>query len=213
MLEARDLSFAYPGKPALYQGFSLAVEPGEHVALRAPSGFGKTTLCSILAGYLQPTAGSVLVDGRPLPARGACPVQMIRQHPEHAVDPRLRLGTTLAEAGMGDGRRVRSLDDPALSERHRALLDDLGIREEWLARYPHELSGGELQRFCVARALAVDARYLVCDEVSTMLDAVTQARLWRVLVHECEERKLGMVLVSHSPALTARVATRVLELG
>lgn len=196
MLEARDITFGYPGAKPLYSGFSLQVEPGERVALQAPSGFGKTTLCRVLAGFERPQTGQVLVDGQSLPRRGVCPVQLIQQHPEQAVDPRLRMRKTLAEAG----------------EVPQQLLDDLGIRDEWLQRYPHELSGGELQRFCIARALAVRPRYLVADEISTMLDAVTQAQIWRFLVAETERQGIGLVLVSHSPALAERVATRVVRL-
>ena len=197
MLEARGITYAYPGgaRP-LYQGFDLAVAPDERVALCAPSGFGKTTLCRLLAGYERSQAGEILVDDAPLPRRGACPVQMIWQHPEAAVDPRMRMGATLAEAGEVPLR----------------LLDDLGIKKRWLSRYPHELSGGELQRFCIARALAANPRYLVADEVSTMLDAVTQAQIWRFLVDETARRGIGVVFVSHSPALTERVATRAVRL-
>lgn len=197
MLEARDITFGYPGAKPLYSGFSLQVEPGERVALQAPSGFGKTTLCRVLAGFERPQTGQVLVDGQPLPRRGVCPVQLIQQHPEQAVDPRLRMRKTLAEAG----------------EVPQQLLDDLGIRDEWLQRYPHELSGGELQRFCIARALAANPRYLVADEVSTMLDAVTQAQIWRFLVEETQARGIGLVFVSHSHALTERIATRVVDLA
>lgn len=212
MLEARDISFAYQGKKPLYQGFNLHVEPGERVALKAPSGFGKTTLCRMLSGYLAPTHGTVLLDGKPLPKRGVCPVQMVWQHPETAVDPRMRMAATLAEAGVGTGRE-RSVDDPAICDEHRDVLRSLGIRDAWLTRYPHELSGGEMQRFCIARALARSPRYLVADEVSTMLDALTQAQIWGVLVEEVQRRGIGLVFVSHSPALTARIATRVVELG
>ena len=98
MLEARDITFGYPGAKPLYSGFSLQVKPGERVALQAPSGFGKTTLCRVLAGFERPQAGEVLLDGRPLPCRGVCPVQLIQQHPEQAVDSRLRMRKTLAEA-------------------------------------------------------------------------------------------------------------------
>ena len=220
MLEARDITFAHPGQHPLYEGFSRAVEPGERVALVAPSGFGKTTLCQMLAGYLRPTSGQILLDGQPLPVHGICPVQMVWQHPEIAVDPRMRMAATLAEAGVGraDGRRrghgrLHSIDDPALAPEHARLLRELGIRDEWLSRFPHELSGGELQRFCIARALATRPRYLVADEISTMLDAVTQAHIWRVLLDEVERRNIGMVFVSHSPALTRRIATRVVELA
>lgn len=197
MLEARDITFGYAkGKP-LYDGFSLTVEPGERVALSAPSGFGKTTLCRMLAGFEKPWEGEVLCDGTPLPRKGVCPVQLIGQHPELAVDPRLRMEKTLAEAGAIDA----------------SLLDALGIRREWLRRYPHELSGGELQRFCIARALATKPRYLIADEISTMLDAVTQAQIWEFLLEVVDRDDLGFVLVSHSPALTDRIATRVVDLA
>lgn len=195
-LVAQDISFGYPGKPLLYEGFSLEVAPRERVALVAPSGAGKTTLCRIIAGFERPQGGKVLVDGNPLPRRGACPVQMIGQHPERSLDPLRRMRSSLDEAGRADV----------------GLLRDLGIKDAWLSRFPHELSGGELQRFCIARALLANPRYLVADEISTMLDAVTQAQLWALLLEEVERRDIGLVFVSHSPALTARLATRVVEL-
>ena len=196
VLEARDIVYAYGKGDAVLNGVSLRVESGERVALSAPSGTGKTTLARVLAGYLAPDAGEVLVDGEPLPKRGACPVQMIWQHPEAAVDPRMRLGRTLSEAGDADP----------------SLVSGLGIRSEWMDRYPHELSGGELQRFCIARALTADPRFLIADEMSTTLDALTQAQIWRFLVSEVDRRGIGLVFVSHSPALTERIATRIVEL-
>ena len=196
MLEARGIAFGYAGANRLYDNFDLSVSPGERVALQAPSGFGKSTLCRILAGYEQPQAGEVLCDGEPLPRRGACPVQLIAQHPELAVDPRLRMRDTLAEAGRVPQR----------------LLEELGIRAEWLSRFPHELSGGELQRFCIARALATGPRYLICDEISTMLDALTQVQIWNALLRYVAEHDTGIVFVSHTPALTDRLATRVIDL-
>lgn len=212
MLEARGIAFAYPGKAPIYQGLDFSIEPGERVALQAPSGFGKTTLCRMLAGYLQPTAGQVLLDGNPLPRRSVCPVQLVWQHPEKAVDPRMRMAAMLAEAGVGH-KHLRSLSDDALSQTHRELLGRLGIRDTWLTRFPHELSGGELQRFCIARALATRPRYLIADEISTMLDALTQAQIWHVLLEESAAQNMGVILVSHSPSLTARVATRTVRLG
>ncbi len=211
MLEARDISFGYSKNRPIYQGFSLRVEPGERVALKAPSGFGKTTLCRMLSGYLQPAAGEILLDGQPLPRRGVCPVQMVWQHPETAVDPRMRMNATLAEAGVGDGT-AKAVRDPSIEPEKAELLERLGIRDAWLTRFPHELSGGELQRFCIARALATKPRFVIADEMSTMLDALTQARIWHVLVEEVERSDAGLVFVSHSPALTARIATRVVEL-
>lgn len=196
MLEARDIHFAYPGAAPLYRGFSLSIGEGERVALSSPSGTGKTTLCRILSGYLRPQKGEVLVDGASLPRRGACPVQLIGQHPEHMVDPRMSMQAVLQEAGPVQ-------DD---------VCEALGIRDEWMRRHPHELSGGELQRFCIARALAAHPKYLICDETTAMLDAVTQAQVWRFLVDYTNDQGVGVLLVSHSPALLRRVATRVVEL-
>lgn len=201
MLEARSISFGYGSGPLLYEAFSLAVAPGERVQLAAPSGAGKTTLGRLLAGYERPRAGRIFVDDAPLPRRGACPVQLIGQHPELTLDPRLRMERSLIEAGVVPG-----------TEEGDRLLEAFGIRATWLTRYPRELSGGELQRFCIARALGAAPRYVVADEISTMLDAVTQAQLWRVLLAEVRSRSLGLVFMSHSPALAARVATRVVDL-
>lgn len=196
-LEARGVSFGYESERPLYRDFSFAVHPGERVALVAPSGFGKTTLCRLLAGYEEPQRGSIIADGVPLPKKGACPVQLIGQHPERTVDPLARMHAVLEEAGPIDARLCR----------------ELGIKDEWMRRFPHELSGGELQRFCIARALTTNPRYVVADEISTMLDAVTQAQLWDFLVREVQERQMGLVFVSHVPALVERIATRVVRLG
>lgn len=193
MLEARDISFSYgKGKPLIYEGFFMEVQAGERLYIDAPSGFGKTTLCKLLAGYEKPSSGEILVDGKPLPLKGACPVQMIGQHPERMLDPRLTMLKSLEEAGRID----------------RGLLKRLGIHEKWLTRYPHELSGGEMQRFCIARTLMSEPRYLVADEISTMLDAVTQAQIWKVLLEEASERDLGLVFTTHSHKLAQRIATR-----
>ncbi len=227
-LVAQDIHFAYPGGSELYGGLSLRVEPSERVALAAPSGAGKTTFCRILAGYIAPRQGSVTVDGMVVAGgqhpRGARfggvlpgsrhndaaaprPVQLIWQHPEQAFDPAMRLGASLAEA-WHDG--ARSGNRPAaLHEVHRGLFDALGVQPAWLSRFPHELSGGELMRLAIVRALLVEPRYLICDEMTAMLDAVTQASVWHAVMEIAAARAMGLVIVSHSPALLARVATRI----
>ncbi len=249
-LEARDISFSYVlGRPILHD-VNLVVDPGERVALTAPSGRGKTTLCRVLSGYLRPDAGAVLVDGIELsraqrargerasrsgvPAtpgsrgsrlRGPRPIQLIWQHPEQAFDPLLRLGRSLAEgvpqraavrasgsSGAGSLGAAHSAAARLEAVRDTGLLERFGIREAWLDRFPHELSGGELMRFCIVRALIAEPCYLVCDEMTAMLDAVTQAELWREVVAIASERSMGIVLVSHSPALVDRVATRLFRL-
>ena len=81
-----------------------------------------------------------------------------------------------------------------------------------MERFPAELSGGELQRFCLARALHPATRFLLCDEISAMLDLVTQAQIWALLLDEARRRKLGLLIVSHNVALMERVCTRIVEL-
>ncbi len=196
MLEARHITHAPDGRTVVLNDVSLTVAPDERVALMAPSGAGKTTLCRIMAGYVRPDVGEVLVDGAPLPRKGRCPVQSIGQHPEHALDPRMTIAASLAEAGEVD----------------EELLHRVGIRAEWMGRYPRELSGGELQRICIARALLAHPRYLVADEITTSLDALTQARIWNTVLEEAAGRSMGLLIVTHSPALTERLATRVVNL-
>ena len=86
------------------------------------------------------------------------------------------------------------------------------MKEEWLTRWPHELSGGELQRFCVARSLGPDTRFLIADEMTTMLDAITQAQIWRAVLEIAKKREMGIVVVSHDMKLIQRLCQRVIEL-
>jgi peptide/nickel transport system ATP-binding protein len=194
-LEAKDITFAYGNKRIVFEKVNLTVEPGERVALVGPSGCGKSTLSSILAGYYTPRSGEVTFGGEPLPRRGYNPVQLIYQHPEQAINPRWRLRRTLCEAWEPD-------DD---------LLREMGIEKAWLSRYPNELSGGEMQRFCIARALGPQTRFLIADEISTMLDVITQAQIWNVLMKLIEQRGLGLLAVTHSPELAARICDRVIQ--
>lgn len=216
-LQAKGICFGYGGKQVL-RDFNLTIEPGERVALRAPSGTGKTTLCCILAGYLQPASGTVLADGAPLPRSGASPVQLVAQHPERMMDPAIPIRRSLAEATTEpeDAQALASWEEKGDGIEGGSmvprLLESLGIQRAWLERFPSELSGGELQRCCIARALIARPRYLICDEISTMLDAATQAYLWRFLIDHAQANGIGMVLVTHSDALLNRIATRIVEL-
>jgi peptide/nickel transport system ATP-binding protein len=175
-------------------GVSLGIDAGERVALVGPSGCGKSTLSQILAGFLTPQSGAVLFDGKPLRAKGYCPIQLIYQHPEKAINPRWKLRNTLNEAWNPDS----------------AFLDEMGIAKEWLDRYPAELSGGELQRFCVARALGPQTGFVIADEMSTMLDVITQAQIWELMLKTINKRKLGLLAVTHSLELAERICSRVI---
>lgn len=198
ILEARNISFRYGEKSReILKDFSLKAESTERVGLVAPSGFGKTTLCKILSGYEKPDSGQVLLDGKPFDFYGSyCPVQLIWQHPEQAINPRLRMRSVLEE-----GDNV----SPDLIKR-------LGIEADWMNRFPAELSGGEMQRFCIARALGQRTQFLLADEISTMLDLITQSQIWHFLMDETEKRKIGMIVVSHSQELLEKVCTRIVDL-
>lgn len=199
ILEAKNLSFRYEesGRKILDQ-FSLQVDSSERVGILAPSGFGKTTLCKILAGYEEPETGTVLMDGKSLYSyKGYCPVQMIWQHPEQAVNPRLRMKNVIEEGDRTDSE----------------LIKKLGIEPDWMNRFPTELSGGELQRFCIARALGQRTRFLLADEITTMLDLITQSQIWHFLIEETERRDIGMLVVSHNLELIGKVCTRIVELN
>ncbi|MGH8903867.1 MAG: ABC transporter ATP-binding protein [Egibacteraceae bacterium] len=197
MLEARGVWFRYGQGPWVVEDADLELAQGEVVGLRGPSGCGKTTLARILAGYLMPHRGLVLVDGSPQPAWGVRPVQLIFQHPELAVDPRWRLAEVVGEAGPVDA----------------ALLDELSIARGWMDRYPNELSGGELQRIVVARALLSKARYLVADEISAMLDPITAAQIWHVLLDRVRRGQIGVLAISHDDGLLQAVADRVVDIS
>ena len=121
-------------------------------------------------------------------------MQMIWQHPERAVNPRLKMEKILSDGGQVENR----------------IIEGLGIEEDWLNRYPQELSGGELQRFCIARALGKETRFLIADEISTMLDLITQSQIWNFLLDEVKRREIGLIVVSHSEALLKQVAERKL---
>jgi peptide/nickel transport system ATP-binding protein len=196
-LEANNISFRYAAKDEwVLKNVSLQLEAGERVALVGPSGCGKSTLAKIMSGYIRPIEGEALLDGKHLPTKGFSPVQMVFQHPELSVNPRHKMSRILNEAW-----------NPG-----KDLLWEMGIEEAWLSRWPSELSGGELQRFCVARVLCPDTKFLICDEISTMLDVITQAQIWRIVLDIAAKNRLGLLVITHNKVLAERVCQRTVYL-
>ncbi|CAM3466943.1 ABC transporter ATP-binding protein [Halomonas sp. AOP12-C2-37] len=192
MLNAHQLSFQFTAGVPLLQNVSLAIEAGQWVGLSGDSGAGKSTLGKLLAGYLTPHKGNVILDNATLPTSGVQPVQWLPQSPELAVNPRWRVAKILREAWTPS----------------EAQCQAFGVQPHWLSRFPHALSGGELQRVCVLRALAPGVRFLVADEISTMLDPITQVELWQALKQKAEQRRLGVLVISHDTALLKRLCTQ-----
>ncbi len=192
MLDVRHLSFGYGGAEPLLRDVSLSVAPGEVVGLEGASGSGKSTLGRLLAGFLTPWSGSILVDGEFLPTRGFSPIQVLFQTAELAVNPRWTVRRILTEA-----------HEPSCD-----LLQAFGIREAWIGRYPHELSGGELQRVAIVRSLSARVRYIIADEISGMLDPITQVEIWKALLAFATEHQIGLLIITHDAALMERIATR-----
>ncbi|CAH1041579.1 ABC transporter ATP-binding protein [Halomonas sp. TD01] len=196
MLDARKLTFGFHSQVPLLAQLSLQLERGEWLGLSGDSGAGKSTLGKLLAGLLPPQQGEIYADGKPLPTYGLRPVQWLPQSPELAVNPRWRVKKLLSEAWCPS----------------ESLMQDFGIQPDWLSRFPSALSGGELQRVCVLRALAPGVRYLIADEISTMLDPITQVELWQAVRKVADRHQLGVLVISHDTALLARLCTQRLHL-
>ena len=199
-LRANQITFGYKRGSTVLEDVNFTVDEGEVLGLTAPSGYGKSTLAKILAGFVKPLQGEVCLeaDGKKMErGKGYNPVQLIFQHPEKAVNPKWKMGRVLSEVGMPPGE----------------LIEATGIKEEWMSRWPAELSGGELQRFCVIRALNPKTRFLIADEMTTMLDAITQAQIWKLVLSYAEEHQMGVVVISHDKELVKRLCTRVVDLA
>ena len=181
-LKATNISFKYPSaKEYLLKDVNLELDNNKIMGLIGDSGSGKSTLCKILSGYVTNYEGSVTFDGNPLPKKRFKPVQLIYQHPEKVMNPKWKMEQVLKE----------SWDVP------NDLLDEFGIQKSWLTRFPQELSGGELQRFSVLRSLNPNTKFLIADEMTTMLDAITQVQILDSVLKIVKQRNMGFLLVSH----------------
>jgi ABC-type glutathione transport system ATPase component len=191
-------------------GVDFAVQPGEAVGLVGESGAGKTTLTRLLTGMERPASGTVLFGGtdlwssdhaRRLNFRRA--VQVVLQNPRSSLDPRIRVGASLLEPL----RSLRIVGDNAA--RVRKVLEQVGLGPAALDRFPHEFSGGQLQRIAIARALMPGPKVLIADEPVSALDVSIQAQILNLLKDLVADLGLGLVLIAHDLSVVAYTASRV----
>ncbi|MFG2797888.1 ABC transporter ATP-binding protein [Streptomyces pseudovenezuelae] len=212
MLELRAITAGYDRHTPVVLDASLTVEPGEAVGLLGPSGCGKSTLARVAALLHRPDSGTVVLDGTPVrhwrhraPREQRTAFGVVFQQPRLSADPRLSLEDLIAEPLRATGRR------DAVAERVSELAATVGLTLDLLGRRPHEVSDGQLQRACLARALVLRPRWLICDEMTAMLDASTTAALVTAVEEYRRSIGAGLLAVGHDRALLNRWCDRTLH--
>lgn len=194
-LKASNISFSYNRKREILKDISLSLKSNQIIGLIGDSGSGKSTLCKIMAGYITNYSGEVTLDGKKIPDKDFYPVQLIFQHPEKTMNPKWKMEKVLNE----------SWNPP------QDLKDTFGLKDNWLTRWSSELSGGELQRFSILRALNPKTKFIIADEISTMLDALTQVQIWEALISYSKANNIGILAVSHDLELLEVLCDDILK--
>jgi peptide/nickel transport system ATP-binding protein len=188
---------------------SLSLEAGRALAIVGESGCGKSTLARLLLGLLPPSSGTVLIDGRSLPAMDrrerARLIQPVFQDPMSSLNPRRRIADIVALPLIAAGDIGRAERE----QRVAAMLAQVGLGLEMASRYPAQLSGGQRQRVAIARALVAQPRILICDEPTSSLDVSVQAQILNLLADLRTALDLTLVFISHNLAVVEHVADEV----
>jgi oligopeptide transport system ATP-binding protein len=193
-------------------GVTFEIGHGEVVGVVGESGCGKTTLGRLLLRLIEPSSGRIRFDGRDireLPGqemrRLRRQMQIVFQHPQSSLSPRLRVLDAIGEPLRTHGRTGSKL----LRERVVELLEQVGLGAQYLARFPHELSGGQCQRVALARALALEPRLLVLDEPTSALDVSVQAQIINLLEELRQARGLTYLFISHDLSVVQHISDRI----
>jgi len=193
-------------------GVSLAIAPGETLGLVGESGSGKSTLGRLLLKLIEPSSGKVFFDGRDLASLSRSELrhlrrqmQLVFQDPYASLNPRMRVRSIVGE-GIEIHRLARGREKLA---RIVQMLDRVGIGPEALDRYPSEFSGGQRQRIGIARALAVEPRFLVLDEPVSALDVSIQAQIINLLQDLQDDLKLTYLFIAHDLRVVEHISQRV----
>lgn len=224
LLEVTDLNVWFPvlggvfrrrvGDIKAVNGVSFSIQPGQTVGLVGESGSGKTTVGRALLKLIPATSGSVKFDGQellPMSEREFRPLrkemQMIFQDPFGSLNPRMTIGAIIAEPLQ------IHFPKRSPSERHdrvAALLKQVNLKPEMMRRYPHEFSGGQRQRIGIARALAVEPQFIVCDEPVSALDVSVQAQIVNLLQDLQAELGIAYLFIAHDLAVVEHLSDFVL---
>ncbi|NBB84154.1 MAG: ATP-binding cassette domain-containing protein [Alphaproteobacteria bacterium] len=223
ILEARDLSKHFGGGRRLVggrapvvkavDGVDLTIPRGRTLGIVGESGCGKSTLGRMLVGLLEPTAGTIRLDGRPVTGLKGDErlafhrkVQLVFQDPLSSLNPR----KTVRQILEGPLEVLAGMDKPRRAERVAELMDLVSLRPEFVDRYPHEFSGGQCQRIGVARALACEPQLIVLDEPVSALDVSVQAQVLKLLKDLQQRLGLTYVFISHDLAVVENLADDVM---
>lgn len=218
LIQAIDLKKYFPVKSANFtrglvkavDGVSLSLERGETLGLVGESGCGKTTFGRSLIRLLEPTAGKIIYDGQDISQVDMLPyrrkMQIIFQDPYASLDPRMTVGDIVGEALY-----IHKLYSSSQEKREKvcSLLHLVGLNKEHANRFPHEFSGGQRQRIGIARALAVNPEFIVCDEPISALDVSIQAQIINMLSDLQQERGLTYLFIAHDLSVVKHISNRI----
>jgi oligopeptide/dipeptide ABC transporter ATP-binding protein len=222
LVDIRNLTVDYTSRRGLLgrqerrvrvlEALNLQIHSGETVGIVGESGCGKTTLANSIIRFIRPTAGQVLYNGKDiLTLEGAemrrlrREIQMVFQNPFSSLNPRMKVLNIVGEPLVTH----TVLRGAALEARVRELLDEVGLDERYLECHPHEMSGGQAQRVAMARALALNPRFLVLDEPTSALDVSVQAQIVNLLIELQREHHLTYMFISHGLGVVQHVSDRI----
>jgi peptide/nickel transport system ATP-binding protein len=211
ILAVNELAMSF-GTSEVFRNVSFSVDCGETLGLFGKSGSGKTTIGKCIVGLERPTGGEIRVQGANILDMGKKEfrklrpkIQIIFQHPETSLDPRMKAFENLIEPL----KLYSGLKQDALLKRGEELAELTGLRPEHLARYPIQLSGGEIQRIVLARIMALSPDFIVADEPTSMLDVSVQAQILRLMQKLQRETGVSYLLISHDLEVLRKVCHRI----